>query len=70
MASFEQDNQDKPNIWLNLISFLLPIVGLILFLFKIKNKPKQAKSLGIWAILGVIAGVILELLTNQLGNSL
>lgn len=60
MELFDQNSADKPNIWLNIISFLLPIVGLILFIIKFKTKPMQAKSLGKWAILGFIIGLILQ----------
>ena len=46
-------SQDKPSIILDVISILIPIVGLILFLCFHHNYPQKAKSVGISALVGV-----------------
>ena len=53
---------DVPNVGLNIISFLLPIVGLVLYILEHERAPKKAKSLGVWAAFGfgvvVLFGII------------
>ena len=51
---------DTPSMGLNILSFLIPIAGLILFCVNINSKPKSAKSYGIWALAGVLAGFLLS----------
>ena len=53
-----ENSQDIPSIGLNILSFLIPIVGLILFCVNISAKPKKAKSIGIWALIGFVLGLI------------
>lgn len=47
---------DKASIGLNILSFLIPLAGLILFCVNIGNKPNAAKSYGLWALGGVLIG--------------
>ena len=51
---------DTPSMGLNILSLLIPIAGLILFCVNIGNKPVSAKSYGIWALAGVLAGFLLS----------
>lgn len=44
---------DEPNKGLNIISFLLPIVGAILYLVYHEKEPKKAAALGKWALYGL-----------------
>ncbi|WP_455502021.1 zinc-ribbon domain-containing protein [Gemmiger sp.] len=49
---------DEPNKGLNIISFLLPIVGAILYLVYHEKEPKKAAALGKWALYGLGFSVI------------
>lgn len=49
---------DEPNKGLNIISFLLPIVGAILYLVYHEKEPKKATALGKWALYGLGFSVI------------
>ncbi len=50
---------DTPSMGLNILSLLIPIAGLILFCVNIGSKPVSAKSYGLWALIGVVAGFLL-----------
>ncbi len=54
---------DKRNIVLNIISFLSPVVGLILWLATRKDRPIRARSMGRSALAGLIVGVVLSVLS-------
>lgn len=45
--------QDKPDTALNLLSFFIPLVGLILFLVYRDRQPRRAKAIGKFALFGV-----------------
>lgn len=51
-------NLDKNSVGLNILSFFIPIVGLILFLVNLKNSPIKARGIGIWSLVGFIIGLI------------
>ena len=53
--------QDKANIWLVIIAFFIPIVGLILFVALKKNTPKKANAIGIAALIGFVLGFIISI---------
>lgn len=55
--------EDKPSVALNILSFLFPIVGWVLY-FALK-KTEKAKSCAKWAWIGFIAGIILQLIVNK-----
>ena len=48
--------EDKPSIGLRILSFLFPIVGLVLFCVFLGSEPTSAKSYGLWGLVGCIAG--------------
>ena len=50
---------DKQSIGLNIISFLIPFVGWILYFVKKGNSPIQAKGCGLWGTIGFIVNLIL-----------
>jgi len=54
---------DEKNVLLNIVSFLLPPIGLLLYLyFKKDNKyPQKASSIGRWALAGLGVWVVLIL---------
>lgn len=47
---------------LKVLSFLIPIAGLILFLVKGKEEPMAAKSYGLWALAGFVLAVLLTII--------
>ena len=51
--------EDKPNLLLNVLSFFLPIVGLILYFVMKKEKPVKANAIGKWALIGFVANLVL-----------
>ena len=53
---------DSNNTGFNILSFLFPIVGLILYLVFKDEKPIQATGCGKWALIGFIVGVVLGLI--------
>ena len=59
--------EDKPSAGLNILAFLFPVIGLILFLCFQKTTPVRAKAIGKWALIGFIVGVALSILSGVLG---
>ena len=53
------EKQDKASIGMKILSFLIPLVGIILFFTKKKEQPGYAKGCGIAAIIGIVVGVII-----------
>ena len=51
-------SDDKPSFALNLVSFLFPLVGLILFVVFKESKPNQAKACGCLALVSFVASFI------------
>ena len=54
----KQKRRKKNNKGLNIISFLLPIVGAILYLVYHEKEPKKAAAAGKWALYGLGFSVI------------
>ena len=54
--------QDQPSKVLNILSFLCPPVGLIVYLSLVGKLPRQALSAGMSAVKGVVTLLILFLL--------
>ena len=54
--------EDKPSTGLNILAFLFPLVGLILYLCFQKTTPVRAKAIGKWALIGFVVGVVLSVL--------
>lgn len=53
------ERQDKVNVWLVILGFLIPIAGLILFLSLHKKMPKRANAIGIAALIGFMLFFVL-----------
>ena len=53
-----QKTADKPSTGLNVLSFCIPLAGLILYCVKQGDYPRQARSIGKWAIAGVVLGIV------------
>lgn len=58
---------DRPRFGWSLLSFFIPVVGLILFLTNENKKPKMARSAGKCALAGVITEVVLLVAVIILG---
>ena len=58
---------DEPNKGLNIISFLLPVVGAIMYLIYHEKAPKKAAAIGKWALYGVGFSVICYILLVACG---
>ena len=54
----ESTNLEEENTVLNIISFLLPIVGLILYVIYLDSHPTRAKSIGKCALFGALLPII------------
>jgi drug/metabolite transporter (DMT)-like permease len=57
----ETSPDDKGSVGFGILSFFIPLVGLILFLVWHKEKPRKAKLAGIGAIIGIAANIIFYL---------
>lgn len=54
----EANPADKPSIGLNILSFFIPIVGLILYFTMKKDTPKKASAIIKWTIASIIIYVV------------
>ena len=52
------DTDLDPSVGLNIVSFLWPLVGLILYFVYYDKSPRRAKECGKWALIGCIVQVI------------
>lgn len=60
--SVQPPKEEKASIGLAILSYLIPLVGLILFLTKKDNNPKTAKLCGKCALASVIINVVLSII--------
>lgn len=51
--------EDIPNGGLNILSFFIPIVGLILYCAMQSKTPRKAKQIGIFALVGFVINLVL-----------
>ncbi len=66
--------EDKANIGLCILSFLIPLVGIILWIVKCKETPKAARTYGIvgiasWVlsiVVGIVGGVAYGLILSTM----
>lgn len=54
----DKNNDEKVNVGLVILSFIIPLAGLIIFLTKKDNEPKTAKASGICALVSFILEII------------
>lgn len=62
--------EEKASAGLAILSFIIPLVGLILFLTKKNDKPKTAKACGICALVSFLLGVIGSIIMTVAGGAL
>lgn len=53
---------DVPSPGLNILSFLVPIAGLILYLVERDKSPIKAKACGKWALISFILGIVISII--------
>jgi len=64
LANDEVNNiEDKNSVGLNILGFLFPIIGLILYLSYKNKTPIKAKNIGICALVGFVIGFIFNMIT-------
>ncbi len=51
--------QDEAAAGWKVLSFFIPLAGLILYIIQHKTSPKMAKACGKWALIGFITGISL-----------
>lgn len=56
VASAPSGVVDEPSAGLNILAFLLPIIGLAMYLIYQEKTPIRAKAIGKWALIGFIVG--------------
>lgn len=56
----EQENEQKASFGMKLLSFLIPLAGLIIFACNISKRPKYAKGCGIAALIGFIITIVIS----------
>lgn len=66
---FNQGNpNDQPNTGLNIVSFCIPLVGLIIYLVNKDKSPVKAKSAGKFALIGFGVGIVLNIVGRIIGG--
>ncbi len=58
---------DKPSAGLNVLSFLFPVVGLVLYIVWKDTKPQKAKGCGKWALTGFILSFVFGFIIGLIG---
>lgn len=61
MTDHIQNNEDL-HVGLKVVSFCMPIVGLVLYLVNKSKAPLKAKSAGKFALIGLVVGIVLNIL--------
>lgn len=66
MSNQNSTNQesDKPSIGGQLLSFFVPLAGLVMYLNMRKDSPKKANRYGQLALAATVLGIILQLLAE------
>jgi hypothetical protein len=68
---YDSSSNDESDGIINIFSFLIPIVGIIVYAIEIDKKPNKAKAAGNSAILGIIIGIILYfILINNITSTI
>lgn len=62
--------EDKPSIGLCILSFIIPLVGIILFFVQKGEKPVSAKRYLIVAIVAIAISVVLNIIFSIIGASM
>ena len=63
-------NNDHPDTLANVFSFLIPLVGLIIYLSDRNVRPIMAASAGKYALYGFVTGLVLGFILRMMGISI
>lgn len=70
----DQMNQQNPNdelgIGLKIVSFLIPLVGAILYFVNKKDNPGKAKAACNFALYGIVFGIIIQVIMTLVAGSM
>lgn len=58
---------DEPNAGLNVLSFFIPLAGLIMYLVFHEKAPNKAHGCGKWALIGFIVSIALSIVFGIMG---
>lgn len=61
--------EEKASVGLAILSFIIPLAGLIIFLTKKDTRPKTAKVSGICALVSVILNIVLSVIMTAAGGA-
>lgn len=61
---------DKPNSGLNIIAFLLPVIGAIMYFVYHEKEPRKAAAIGKWSLYGLGFGVVCYILLTACSTAL
>ena len=61
-------NIDKPSVGICVLSFLLPIVGVIIAFVKMNEEPQNAKEYRIWAVIGTVFSIFMQLWSTSMSQ--
>lgn len=56
--------QDIPSTGLNILAFLIPLVGFILYCVNVSIAPNKAKAIGKWTLIGFTVGLVSVMLCS------
>ncbi len=62
--------EDKASVGLAILSFIIPLVGLIVFLVDRDKKPKNAKTSGICALVSFLLGIVISIIITVAGGAI
>lgn len=54
------NEEDRSNAGINFLSFLIPVVGIILYFVQRDEKPKEARGALRWALISLVAEVVIS----------
>ena len=66
----QQPKEEKASVGLAILSFLIPLAGLIIFIVNKDKKPKTAKTSGICALVSFLLGIVGSIIMTVSGGAL
>lgn len=65
-AGAANQQEDQPSTGLNVLAFLFPLIGLILYLSYKTTAPVRAKAIEKWTLIGFVAGIVISAVSQAL----
>lgn len=60
--SQEPTNKDEPEMWMRVVSWFIPLVGIIYYFLERKNSPNKAKSYIQASLIGLAVSIIISII--------